>query len=967
MMYRVYLLLFVCCLLYRQAGAQALFTKHFTVDNGLPSNEIYNITEDSTGYLLIATDRGVVRYDGYSFEHILLSKEATVTPVYDIYESASGNIYFPGLKGQLYIYRHNVLSVYPNSKSLASRDSNAGLMIADAIAETTDGLEVKFNDNTSAYTLLTKNGQLQQQQDLPGIHFNLITGFCYKTFNDNINLRNTVQPLHITWQDGSKTLDSVRLSWNNGYLRKPYYVDLNGTAVFCAGRQLLFYRNKKCIARHLLNKNPLCLSAMPGGELMIGFESGGVEVYHLDGQQFSGPHQTYLSPLSVSHIHVDAQGGYWFATLDDGLYYSYPSKAIYWNNDSRIMFVEQQNDTCYIGHQNGDITLYNKGVLTGRLIVPVVPGEQLLNCTFDLHGKLIALTSRGYYLRINNQWNFKQGSDKLMLVINDSTAYGAGLVNAALHQYSFNTKQEAKQIALPKRIISLAKDKHDDLWLGTMEGLYHYGASGISFTGAKNAALQDRIVSLAVLPNRWVAVATLSNGLVLYNNDSVRILNTSNGLATPIINSMQLAGNSIWLGTNKGLTEVMFDNSKFMTRHYGSKYGLPTLDIHAFSIGGNWLYMKWINSLVAIRLDLLKASGKSADMFLSTISVNGKRIKNGTTLRHAENNIVFAFNHINFSDGPLQLYRYKLNGFEDKWHYTNDREAEYTNLGHGEYTFMVQVANSVGMFDTKSATASIIIKPAFWQQWWFFTLAGLMVVGLLWLAFRMRLRVINRRNELLLDLADSQQKALVQLINPHFLFNILNTAQSFILHDDKFRAVSLISRIARLLRLSLEVGKEQYVLLEQEIELLEKYLELEETRVPGKFTYSIEVEKSVSPPKLKIPGMLIQPFVENAIKHGMMHLKTHAGLIKVDFKMKDDLLLCTVTDNGVGRTQSAFINNAGSSANKSLGMDITNKRLQLIHRVQKSFYFFEVEDHHNLAGEPPGTTIIFSLPYIPEP
>jgi LytS/YehU family sensor histidine kinase len=175
-------------------------------------------------------------------------------------------------------------------------------------------------------------------------------------------------------------------------------------------------------------------------------------------------------------------------------------------------------------------------------------------------------------------------------------------------------------------------------------------------------------------------------------------------------------------------------------------------------------------------------------------------------------------------------------------------------------------------------------------------------------------------------------------------------------------AASLIARFAKLMRLSMELSKEKWVNLNKEIELLTKYFELEEIRSPGRFTYDIEAAPPLQPSQAMIPSMLIQPFVENAIKHGVMHLADKKGYIHIELRQEKGLLICTVDDNGIGRQQSGRINQ-NRRGHQSSGIEITINRLRLLHREQNTTFLYEVIDKQDKEGRPEGTSIQFSIPY----
>jgi two-component sensor histidine kinase len=919
--------------------------------------------EDRRGLLLIATDRGISRFDGYNFETLYLNNTKTVTPVFDIYAASSGSYYFPGLKGQLYTYRDFRLSPYKYNSKIATSDSNGGFLIADAVFEHRGSLYVKYNNNLNTFTRIDTSGRLSREQVAAGIHFDLARGFLYKTFSEQ-NLENTVQPVYITWPDGTRTADSVRLSWQAGYIRSPYHIRDGETDVFCIGRQLLLFRGRKASGRYTLPRDALCLAKLANGEISVGLQNGGVAVYRLEGSSLTGPVRSFLSPLSVSSIYKDFQGGIWFATLEDGLYYCFPSGAALWQYGSQIVFMASHGDTAFVALQNGIVHRLVGGVSAEAFQLPLRTGEQLFSISFDLHGKPIVSSTLGFYMLQQKGWEFHAGRDKLIVQTDPDTAYGAGIVDATLNKYSIREGRLLRSIRMQKRILTILRDTSRGIWLGTMEGLYHFDEThGLQNAGRAHPALQDRIVALRSLPDGGLAIATLSSGLVLWRRDGIRVFSTANGLSTPIINDMCVVGNAVWLSTNSGLSELELSHDSVSIRHYSSEYGLPTLDIQAFTISGNWLYFKWINSAVAINLHRLREFRGPAAVFITGVYLNGRRLEERHVLNHREHDLVFAFNSINFASGTRQRYRCRLHGFDPRWRSTGERQVAYNNLEPGQYNFEVQVADASGSYRAAAAGFAITIQPAFWQRWWFILFLILAFAFLVYGFVRLRIRAIRRRNELLLALAENQQKALTQMISPHFIFNILNTAQAFILSEDKMKAASFISRIAKLLRLSLEVGKERYIAFETELSLLTKYLELEESRVHGRFSYRIDVSPEVQQDKIIIPGMLVQPFVENAIKHGLMHLQERHGAIAVGFAVLDGRLLCTVEDNGIGRDRARDIYAIGQPGHKSVGIELTKRRLELLHQEHKSNHLFEIQDIYSAEGQPGGTRVVFSIPY----
>ena len=231
-----------------------------------------------------------------------------------------------------------------------------------------------------------------------------------------------------------------------------------------------------------------------------------------------------------------------------------------------------------------------------------------------------------------------------------------------------------------------------------------------------------------------------------------------------------------------------------------------------------------------------------------------------------------------------------------------------------------------------------------------------------------RIKTIWKREEektmLHKQLSDIKMKALRSQMNPHFLFNVMNSIQHYILKNDNTNAQDYLAKFAHLMRRVLENSKAETITLENEIETLKLYLLLEQLRSPGKFTYSIEVESSISTLSTLIIPMLIQPFIENAIIHGIMHKKGNDGKIILAIKKSNDRLVCVIEDNGIGRKSSNKIKAAESIAHKSFGMNVTEERISLLNTLYGKIASVAIQDQTDDALNPIGTRVTLTIPYI---
>lgn len=950
------------------SGQQRYF-KHFTVDNGLPSNEVYQVLQEPSGNLLIATDRGAVRYDGYSFADISINEHRASKPVYYIYQSPDKNVVFSGLQGKVYQYRRDTLFETAYNDQTTKLFKHPGILIANAISVKADTTWISFNNDYNynykvGSCFVTPNGTVKKINDSNGIYFDLPHRFFYRQLSFSaMNL--SKQPVFITWPGGRVSKDEVDLNWHGGYIRRLFLERCGQYSLFSIGRELFVYRGQAKISRYRFPENVLHIAPRDDSSFFVGFENIGGGVYRLEEGKIKGPVEQFLEGYSVTCVYKDKQGGRWYSTLENGLFYQHPARGRLWATDNKIADVVARGDQVLVAQSSGLIQVFSNGQPTDSLQVPLPSGTSLLRLSFTSPDSLLAISTKGYYRFHQGRWTHLAGSDIMLLSDGKGKLYGAAAAAAELNVYETLGGKRLKTVSLSKRIISLFVDREGSLWIGTWEGLLKYKHGKLTDYGKKHPLFNDRIVAIGELPNGHLAVATLGNGLAVLKDSLICWLNAASGFRSAVINTMEINGEDIWMGTNKGLVQARFEQNSFKVIYLGLEAGLPSLDVHQFGVTSEKLYVKWVNKIVVLNKKSLLSKNTDTRTELLSVRVadtSGSYQSDGH-LNHNENALTFNFTHINLSAARQQEYAYVLEGFDKSWHRTKERYVRYTNLPPGNYRFVVQAISLQDGSAAWPASYVFTIEPAFWQRWWFPFFVVSVVVFLFAVIFQRRLNAIKEKNNLLLELAENRQKVLVQMIHPHFVFNVLNTIQGAVLKQEKMVAASLVARFAKLMRLSMELSKEKWVKLEKELAFLQKYFELEAIRSPGMFDGETEIVPPVQASGILVPSMLIQPFVENAIKHGVMHLAGKKGLIQIRLQFHEDGLLCTVDDNGIGRAHADTINQNHRREHQSSGIDITVNRLRLLHRQQGTFFRYEIIDKTDAHGRPEGTKVIFLIPF----
>lgn len=381
------------------------------------------------------------------------------------------------------------------------------------------------------------------------------------------------------------------------------------------------------------------------------------------------------------------------------------------------------------------------------------------------------------------------------------------------------------------------------------------------------------------------------------------------------------------------------------------------------------LWMAGEKALVRTRHPVLKKDNKPNPLLLS-MKVDGEEISidrtNKTIIPKDQKEIEFSIARINPIYEDSMLYRWRLDGFDQDWSPpSQQRHVNYTNIKGGIYNFEFQSKDRENDWMDGESFKIEIQKPLFQQLW--FIITSIIAFLLLFLSIgHFFSRRSAKKNEEKMQyerrILEAELQALRSQMNPHFIFNSLNSIYNFIHANENENAAEYLAKFSKLMRLVLQNSKEKLVTLSEEVKMLEIYLELEQIRFDKKFDYTIQIEESIQRDQVVIPPMIIQPYLENAIWHGIMHMKGKGSLL-LDIKKSDHKQLnIIIEDNGVGRCQSKKINN--NQEKKSYGMEITRQRLDSFEILYNRKSKIIVNDLKDLDGSPCGTKIMIEVPEI---
>lgn len=429
----------------------------------------------------------------------------------------------------------------------------------------------------------------------------------------------------------------------------------------------------------------------------------------------------------------------------------------------------------------------------------------------------------------------------------------------------------------------------------------------------------------------------------------------------------------LWFGTLSGLVK-MDPIKREIIATFRKKHGLrnDNVDVAIGVVQNNKIVVNNYGALNIMQIDSYRKNKFAPSVLITSFKVMDREIEvspnTDTTiiLPHTENFLQFTLAATTYNNSDENTYSYKLDGADKNWILSNRNFVSYSGLKDGEYTFKAKCANNDGLWSEQEKTLRIIIKPPFWKTWWFILGIVALISGLVAAWYKLKINQIKKEEALKAtftkQLADIEMKALRAQMNPHFIFNSLNSIQKYILDKDSFTASQYLTRFSRLIRLILNQSNQNMVLLSTEIEMLQLYIDMETMRFDGKFNYNIKVDEHVDTNTIEIPSMLIQPFVENAIWHGLLH-KNSTGNLGISFtKPLHNMLVVSIEDDGIGRERAAELKSKQVLKNKSFGMQITGNRMDLIGRLTGLYSHFEISDLKGPNGEAKGTRVTLNIP-----
>lgn len=960
---------------------------HFTEDDGLPGNIVMDVIKDNMGIIWVATNNGVAQYDGDKFIHIndhngkpLLMSRALAC--------VNDTIYAGSYKGGLAIIKNDsIRKIFHNKNSTSDRvrklcyiDSYRLLLAGTEnglfICKDTVFIPVPIPVEQHVKKVITA---IACQDSL--IYFTVADYGLYRLFV-NRKLPENSFALKISAYGSYPLLITQNRIITTQYTRI-YSFDCTEPSIYSL--------------RNIPDDNFFIwsLSTYKNREILLGGIGderfrGGILIYNPEKNSF----RPLINDENIQTVHSifnDSTENIVWVARDNGLTAIFDSPfertAVKGSNIIDIGFAA---DSLYV--------LTPEGIFLKKddVVIPSISKERILSVIDTYFNKPFLITKPSLFDNkgFRELVSFEKSGDRLFV----STQRGAisipdlkTYLPFAAGTFSLTGDRSAySQVKyVPLRFFPSYKDSIE--WIepvgpagkaqdvdeifesegvfycrSSINGLYIIKNNIVFRLSDENSSIDNYLTGIDRDPdgNIW---CSSGNGNLFETgiSDSAFIKGKTDLLNTGLTGNtcrwIKFNGDYLYTGTNKGLSIIRRDKLRSVnpqTDYYYNEFnGFDFISaVSPVSDGKGKVFLHTAHEIVSVDTNFRHPGEKK--LRVRNLNINGRSIPfargSELTLTFNQKQVSFSFNAIKYPSSRNFRYRYKVNS--DTW--INGNEVLLQSLRPGRYEIEMEGLNSEDMSAIYDRLV-FSVRPPFWRSIWFIILiiAALTLLFYTYLSFR--IKRLNKQHEektkLVIQNSELQLRSLQIQMNPHFIFNALNAIQAFIMEKNTEDSLRYLNDLSGIIRTNLENATEEYILLSREIDFLKKYIHIEEMRFNNKL--NVEFSENVSDRRVRLPPMLIQPLIENAIKHGVRN-REGIGAIKISFSQAGDTLSVTVQDNGAGRE---FSKSAQHSSHQGLSLNIIKKRLDLLnekyHTDKHSISFTDLD----LNGVAAGTRVMISI------
>lgn len=944
--------------------------KTFTTRDGLPNNYINFLFEDSEKNIWIGTNNGLCCYNGLKFENF--SPPEAIGPISFQYILQDGkSIYWLATTSGMYTFNRKTFSdfskennFHPKNISCLFKDDAGSIWVGSD-----DGLS-QISYERESYHI--KN--LARKEGLNNTLVRAITGdatgnLWIGTYGGGVSVFNGQKFERI---DKGNELGKKNILYILRDSKKNLWCATSNSGV-CKWNPTDSSFTWLTEKEGLSNNNVHSILEDSWGNMWFGTSGGGLSRY--SGQQFTHyDKNSGLPGTFVYAVYNGSEGKTWLGVADRGLCLLENGKIFIYDKQNGFKntkvksICEGKDYTMWVGTDGQGLWYYqpaaNSKYQNNFNEVKELKGKYIRDIKCDSSGTI---------------WVATAGAGIYKLFLPDSSSDKRSVKN-------FTMKNGLASL----RVNCLQVDKLQRVWLGyENDGIACVDRDSVVIQfGQKDSLISNAVRSFAEDKSGFLYIGTAGAGVCqmdLYKGNYK--FSRLDSLTSNNVYLLQFdSDENLYVGSESGIDRVSLGKERSMLelKHFGKEEGFLGIETcqnasSCDSAGNVWFGT--INGVTRFDPKTKIRNVYPPKLFFTNVELNNEplvntsyaafvggwgKLSDNLCLMHNENKLSFSFAGINLSNPQKVFYSCRLEGLDKEWSPVSSKsDVTFSNLAPGAYTFMVKAFNE-DMIPSEELKFHFTIASPFWLTWWFIAFVLLLGVLLVVVIVRTRVSVVRKKSEaqrkeleVQKTVIELEQKALRLQMNPHFIFNALNSIQSLISQKDEQTARFFLAKFSKLMRQTLENSRSELITLRDEIKALENYLSLEKFSSGDKFDYKIILEEGMDAEELRIPPMLIQPFVENAIIHGIKNLGRRGELL-ISFSLQGDVLECSVVDNGIGREMANEIKSQQEQYHKSTALIVTQERLDILNKDQ-SANSLEIIDLKNDHGESAGTRVIIRV------
>ncbi len=989
---------------------QSWAIKNYTTEDGLPGNMTYQIVQDDKGYLWIGTNNGICRFDGRAFkwyESPLIKNNEVL-----LCKKALGLIWFATYGNELfYIENDNVREIPLPEDAL----------YLDLIKKTPTSIwvAVRINNQVAMYSYEKgEEGWISEKYNTADALYGHHKGFLKR--KDGMYFLSSYSILK--WDSDAKKWKTdfklpVESGINNSIIWEGDWI------LSIKGKGYCYYRNNKLIKEEKLREvnDPIHFSCFKDskGRVWEKYISQLSIVNGLGGEGIMD-FSPFLGGDRCNEMFEDREGNIWFSTNSNGLFVLLNTSVIQFDNKNSELPENRVWDI--VGDDSGKIIVaLGNGHFVEMEKENIISSQRLVNTrteTYDvfiddkknifsaIHQSLIRYrgekipdiirkmlsrsflvkritqdASDNYWLSCNNVLYELKNDERFiydLLSSHGARVYvalptnGKALLGTTKGVYELTVPTREEVIKTEKEIphrewskdptARLVQHEGNEELVSTIEYFDRPLIQKKIFKG--NRTIDYYIADIQYGKDSSIWIATRNRGVYHIVNDSIQKHweTETNGWISNVCRRIFVDEKGVvWVSTVGGVGRI--DPRDYSVRNLTKDDGLISNHVNSIYKYDSLIYVGTSEGLTIFDENDLKEKETPPPILIESIKINeiDTMLDGGCKLPYHQNSIYFECISLTFKN--KSEYEYRLKGLSDQWIETNIDHVRFSELGSGNYTFEVRAVSANGTKSETAATFSFRIKPHPLLSPLAYIIYFLLVLLSVVLYVRKRIRNIEikekEKTAINKKFAELELQALQAQMNPHFVFNALNSIQNFISRENTIHANDYLSRFAKLMRLFLESSRKKFISLEEEIMLLEYYTDLEKLRFRDNFEVDISIGEDVET-DIEIPSMLLQPFVENAINHGLAY-KKEKGYLLIEFLQQDEVLQIKIKDDGVGRKKAASIQASKYKGYESRGTSIVSERLETLKTIEDMNIHIEITDLEK-GGLAAGTQVDIFIP-----